>query len=134
MTRKFTFIKQETVEYEIEVEAENYKEALEEYMAVIEEGDYSLHPSDQLNSVSYVCCELCGEQIEADDAHNYRINAGTKFEQIVCNSCVQDMQNEGSFIYCRQCCEFYEPELLRPDAAGECCVCPNCGENAYKED
>ena len=37
MTRKFTFIKQETVEYEIEVEAENYKEALEEY----EKGGYS---------------------------------------------------------------------------------------------
>lgn len=125
----FTFLLRETLETRVTVEASDAESALDEVTRRYENGEYDLDRNCFAGSEIRPCCSCCGSDFDCEDNDLREIEAKTEHAKLLCDRCVEDMENNGRLTRCESCTELFTPSRLRTNPSnGVQELCPYCGE------
>lgn len=125
----FTILIRETLEMQVSVEAADLESAQAEAMRLYDEGEYDLDRNCFAGVEFRPCCSRCLSDFDSDDDGLREVDGNTEYAQVLCDRCVEQMEENGDLTRCESCQELFAPSRLKvnpKNAIRE--LCPHCGE------
>lgn len=115
----------ETNTYDIEVKAGYFEEAVQVVEKMVRNGEVDTLRPDCVVSEYFATCDKCGKEFWEYDGRE--VDEETDAAMLLCNSCVDYMEDTGQLTRCDCCGEMFSPQRLEINPQNsEQEICPYC--------
>lgn len=125
----YSFMIRETLTLHVTVEAESFEKAQEEVARAYDTGEFNLDRNCYAGAEFRPCCSKCESDFDVDGDGLREVNCGTPLALLLCDRCVDSMEDGGELTRCDSCQNLFSPSRIKVNPENNVQeICPDCGE------